>query len=66
MIDSTFRNISRLFGLSFRNDDNDPSRNYFVKGTLLGLRQFLANESPTKMMKNVFFQHKSSSCSQNI
>ena len=27
----TFRNISRLFVLSFKNDDNDPTRNYFLK-----------------------------------
>ena len=66
MIDPTFRTISRLFDLSFRNDDNDPSRNYFLKGTLLVLRQFLANKSPLKMMKNVLFQLKSSSGSQNI
>ena len=45
MTDPTFRNISRLFDLSFRNDDNDPSRNYFVEGTPLVLRQLLANES---------------------
>ena len=55
MIDPTFGNISRLFDLSFRNDDNDPSRNYFVKCTLLVLRQLLANENPLKMMKNVLF-----------
>ena len=66
MIDPTFRNISRLFDLSFRNDDNDPSRNYFVKGTLLVLRQFLASKSPLKMMKKFLFQLKSSSGSQNI
>ena len=66
MIDPTFRNISRLFDLSFRNDDKDPSRNYFVKGTLLVLRQFLENRSPLKMMKNVLFQLKSSSGSQNF
>ena len=66
MIDPTFRNTSRLFDLSFRNDDNDPSRNYFVKGTLLVLRQFLACKSPLKMMKNFLFQLKSSSSSQNI
>ena len=47
MIDPTFGNISKLFDLSFTND-NDPSRNYFVKGALSGLRQFLANESPLK------------------
>ena len=63
MIDPTF---SRLFNLSFRNDDNDPSRNYFVKGTLFVLRQFLASKSPLKMMKNFLFQLKSSSGSQNI
>ena len=55
MIDPTFRNISSLFALSFRNDDNDPSRNYFVNGTLLVLRQFFANENPLKMMKNAFY-----------
>ena len=26
-----------------------------VKGALSGLRQFLANENPLKMMKNVFY-----------
>ena len=27
----------------------------FIKGALSGLRQFLATESPLKMMKNVFY-----------
>ena len=31
MIDPTFRNINRLFVLSFKNGDNDPTRNSFVK-----------------------------------
>ena len=31
MIDPTFRNINSLFILSFRNGDNDPTINYFVK-----------------------------------
>ena len=31
MIDSTFRNINRLFVLSFKYWDNDPSRNSFDK-----------------------------------
>ena len=53
MIDPTFRNISRLFDLSLKNNDNDPG-NYFVKGTLSGLRQYLANENPLKMIKNTF------------
>ena len=52
-IDPAFRNIW-LFDLSFRNDGNDPSRNYFVKGPLSSLTQYLANESPSKMMKNAF------------
>ena len=29
MIDPTFRNINRLFFLSFKNGDNDPTRNSF-------------------------------------
>ena len=28
---------------------------FYFKGTLLGLRQFLATKSPFKMMKNVFY-----------
>ena len=31
------------------------------KGALSGLRQFLATESPSKMMKNVFLFHLKSS-----
>ena len=31
MIDLTFRNISRLLFISFKNVDNDPARNYFGK-----------------------------------
>ena len=30
LIDPTFRNINRLFLLSFKNGNNDPSRNYFA------------------------------------
>ena len=30
MIDPTFRNINRLFVLSFKNDDNDLTRDSFV------------------------------------
>ena len=29
LIDPTFRNIERLFVLSFKNDDDDPERNSF-------------------------------------
>ena len=29
MIDPTFRNINRLFVLSFKNGDDDPTRYYF-------------------------------------
>ena len=28
---------------------------FYIKGELSGLRQFLANESPVKMMKNAFY-----------
>ena len=31
MIDPIFRNISTLFVLLFKNGDNEPTRNYFVK-----------------------------------
>ena len=31
MIDPTFKNINRLFVLSFKNSDNTPTRNYFDK-----------------------------------
>ena len=31
MIDPTFRNINRLFFISLKNDDNDPTRKYFGK-----------------------------------
>ena len=29
MIDATFSHINRLFFLSFKNSDDDPTRNYF-------------------------------------
>ena len=29
LVDPTFRNINRLFVLSFKNGDYDPTRNYF-------------------------------------
>ena len=31
MIDPTFRNINRLFVLSFKNSDDDRAKNYFDK-----------------------------------
>ena len=31
LIDPTFRNINRLFVLSFKNGDDDPTRNSFDK-----------------------------------
>ena len=31
MIDPTFKNIDRLFTLSFKNGDNHPTKNSFVK-----------------------------------
>ena len=31
LIDQTFRNINRLFVLSFKNGDNDPTRDSFEK-----------------------------------
>ena len=35
LIDSTFRNINRLFILSLKNDTNDPGRNFFEKFYIL-------------------------------
>ena len=35
MIDPIFRNINRLFVLSFRAGENDPTRNYFDKYYML-------------------------------
>ena len=35
MIYQTFRNINRLLILSFKNGDNDPTRNFFVKYYML-------------------------------
>ena len=34
---------------------NTKENTYLIKGTLSGLRQFLATESPLKTMKNVFY-----------
>ena len=35
LIDPTFANINRLFVLSFKNGDNDPTRNSFDKYYML-------------------------------
>ena len=51
----------------FLKDENfivNLSENF--NGALSGLRQFLATESPLKMMKNAFFHLKSSFRSQDI
>ena len=37
LIDLTFRNINRLFVLSFKNDNDDPKENYFDKSFLISL-----------------------------
>ena len=44
MIDSTFRNINRLFVLSFKNGSNDPTRGYFDKFfiPLVKIKDFIA------------------------
>ena len=52
-----FTETARLNTNSFRKfswSGNDIFGN-FLKGTLSGLRQFLATESPLKMMKNAFY-----------
>ena len=42
-IDPTFRNTNRLFVLSFKNGDNNPTRNYFNKYYILLLSEILMN-----------------------
>ena len=42
-IDPTFRNINRLFVLSFKNGDNNPTRNSFNKYYILLLSEILMN-----------------------
>ena len=44
MIDPTFRNVNRLFALSFKNVDNDPTRDSFDKFNmpLVEIRDFNA------------------------
>ena len=35
LTDTTIRNINRLFGFSFKNGNDDPTRNYFDKYYML-------------------------------
>ena len=42
MIDPTFENVNRLFLLSFKNDDNNPTRDSFVN-IALTINYFLTN-----------------------
>ena len=42
-IDPTFRNTNRLFVLSFKNGDNNPTRNSFNKYYILLLSEILMN-----------------------
>ena len=42
-IDPTFRNIKRLLVLSFKNGDNNPTRNSFNKYYILLLSEILMN-----------------------
>ena len=43
------------YAFRFRNISSVYSNTYVLKGALLSLRQFLATESPLKMMKNTFY-----------
>ena len=42
MIDPKFRNINRSFVLSFKNGDNDPTRNSKYYMTLVEIKDFIA------------------------
>ena len=42
-IDPTFKNTNRLFVLSFKNGDNNPTRNSFNKYYILLLSEILMN-----------------------
>ena len=45
LIDPTFRNINRLFVLSFKNDDNDPPGNYFILLILIEVLHAISEKS---------------------
>ena len=64
MFQNKFHKRSHKYSTNFSTSD------YSIlpfKGTLLGLRQFLATESPLKLMKNACYFHLNSSfCSQDI
>ena len=47
-------------------EDTTEDCTYKVKGALSGLRQFLAIESPLKMMRNTFCFTSNALCSQDI
>ena len=63
LINPTFRNINRLFVLSFKNGDNDPTRYYFDKYymQLVELKDFnalidneLLSDQPVKNKQEVY------------
>ena len=62
MIDLTFRNVDRMFVLSFKNGDNDPARNSFEFMPLVETKDFNALDDnkllfffqPTKDKQKVY------------
>ena len=52
--------------LDYRRNNLQGTKFNHFKGALSGLRQFLATESPLKMMKSAFFHLKSSFRTQDI
>ena len=53
-------------GIAFKSGKGLSGHLSDIKGALSGLRQFLAIQSPLKMMKCFLFHLESSFCSQNI
>ena len=62
MIDPTFRNINRLFALSFKSGGNDPTRNYYISlaeikdcNALIENKRFF--DQPVKNKQKVYEKH---------
>ena len=54
VMDIVSKEVTNTIGTNVLISSNDKQIRYEMKGTLSGLRQFLAIENPLKMMKNAF------------
>ena len=55
MEDKVIQTITYIKSVSKKKPSIDRIKTHLLKGALSGLRQFLATESPLKMMKNAFY-----------